>query len=270
MIDLSRNAVKNIDSIKKLLRLCALFGYNELWLYMEDVYTIESEPSFGRMRGRYSREELQEIASYAKYFDIEIIPCIQTLAHLNQLLRNIEYATYKDIDDIILCGEEKTYTLIEKMFQTLSAALPSRKIHIGMDEAHNLGRGKYADKFSFENPYSIFLKHLHRINNIAAKYGYEHPMLWSDMFFRTTFNGEYYIYNKNEKFPSNITRTLPENLELVYWDYYSMQENEYLNMLSMHQNFNNTLIFAGGTWCWNGLVPHNELSIKTLTVVSAR
>lgn len=73
MIDLSRNAVKNIDSIKKLLRLCALFGYNELWLYMEDVYTIESEPSFGRMRGRYSREELQEIASYAKYFDIEII-----------------------------------------------------------------------------------------------------------------------------------------------------------------------------------------------------
>lgn len=116
MMDCSRNAVPSVEFLKGYILSLALMGYNELQLYTEDTYEVEGEPLFGYMRGRYSIKELREIVDYAAQFDIEVVPCIQTLAHVNQLLRWDKYNEVRDIDDILLVGEEKTYELIDKMF----------------------------------------------------------------------------------------------------------------------------------------------------------
>jgi sugar phosphate isomerase/epimerase len=52
-----------------------------------------------------------------------------------------------DFGAILLADEPRTYELIEHMFTTLSECFTTRKIHVGMDEAHMLGRGKHLDKF---------------------------------------------------------------------------------------------------------------------------
>ncbi|MGM9631937.1 MAG: hypothetical protein ACI3XL_02455 [Eubacteriales bacterium] len=54
MIDMSRNAVMNVPTIKKHLTVINKVGYNCAFLYMEDTYYIEREPYFGYLRGRYS------------------------------------------------------------------------------------------------------------------------------------------------------------------------------------------------------------------------
>ena len=41
MIDLSRNAVFTVDYFKSVIEKQALLGFNEIWLYMEDVYELE-------------------------------------------------------------------------------------------------------------------------------------------------------------------------------------------------------------------------------------
>ena len=79
----------NVPAVKKLIRKLALLGYSELQLYTEDTYEVEGEPYFGYLRGRYSRAELREIDAYAKLFGIELVPCIQTLAHLRLSLIHI-------------------------------------------------------------------------------------------------------------------------------------------------------------------------------------
>ena len=61
MLDCSRNAVAKPETVKKLICLLVLFGYNYLELYTEDTYELTDEPYFGYMRGRYSVEELREI-----------------------------------------------------------------------------------------------------------------------------------------------------------------------------------------------------------------
>ena len=71
--------------------LTSSIGYNTLMLYTEDTYEVSGEPYFGYMRGRYSREELRGLDAYAKTKNMELIPCIQTLAHLNALNRWPEY-----------------------------------------------------------------------------------------------------------------------------------------------------------------------------------
>ena len=60
-------------------------------------------------------KELQELDDYADSLGIELIPCIQTLAHLEQMFRWAKFNEINDCNGILLVDEPKTYELIEKM-----------------------------------------------------------------------------------------------------------------------------------------------------------
>ena len=106
MLDASRNAVPSVEGLKVIIRKLALMGLNMLMLYTEDTYELDNYPYFGYMRGRYSKAELKEIDDYAYQFGIEIIPCIQTLGHLENALRWPFATEIKDTDDVLLAEED--------------------------------------------------------------------------------------------------------------------------------------------------------------------
>ena len=257
MLDLSRNAVMNLDNLKNYIRIISKMGYNCLFLYTEDTYEVQGEPYFGYLRGRYSMQEMREIDAFASGLGVEVIPCIQTLAHLTAISRWQQYSM--DTPDILMVDEESTYELIDKMFKTLSACFATRRLHVGMDEAHMLGRGKHLDKYGYETVDAIMKRHLARVCEIAKKYDYD-VMIWSDMYFRPWNNGEYFIEKKNV--PEEYIKALPDNVIPVYWDYYSDDYNNYDNMFYNHKQLSDKTWFAGGAWTWGGFVPHNAVSIK--------
>lgn len=256
MIDLARNNVLKIETIKKLIRIIALLGYNSLKLYLEDVFEVNNEPYFGYLRGRYSKEDLKSLVNYASYFGIEIIPCIETLAHMNALKHWCIYREHFDIDDIMMVGDNRVYKLIKNIFSTLSEIFPAKKVNIGMDEAHHLGLGKYLDKYGYKKRYSILKEHLEKILFIANQYGFKCEMR-SDMFFNNTlYNGD-----KTEAV-SNIN--LNKDLRLIYWDYEERDEHFFNNVLKIHKNITDKIGVAGGAWKWLGFAPNNYYSIKSL------
>ena len=264
MVDCSRNAVKNMETVKKLIRNLAMIGYTSLMLYTEDTYEVENEPMFGYLRGRYTQAELQELNAYANGLGIELIPCIQTLAHLNQLLR-YKYSHFQcfDCTDILFVGEERTYELIENMLKTLSSCFTSKKIHIGMDEAWLLGRGKYLDKNGNIPRFEILCTHLQKICAIADRYGMQ-PIIWSDMFWRTAY-ADKTCRDKNGKvvIPQEILNKIPKQVVLCHWDYHCQQAEGYFENLEIHQQFKNPVWFAGGTAeCNRGFIPHLTYSTK--------
>lgn len=258
MLDCSRNAVMNINALKKYIDILAKFGYNSLMLYTEDTYEIKGEPYFGYLRGRYSHDELKEIDCYAASKGIELIPCIQTLAHLNAIFRWTTYAEINDCNDILLLEDEKTYQLIDKMFKTLSECFTSRIVNVGMDEAHMMGLGKYLDKHGYQNRHQIFLKHLDRVVEISTKYGFK-PIMWSDMFYRMACKGEY--YEKDAVLDPEVIKLVPKQLGLIYWDYYHKDKEFYDSMIKGHKEFNNDIWFAGGSWTWTGFTSQNQYGL---------
>ena len=264
MIDCSRNAVKTVEHIKDILRHLALLGYNQIGLYMEDTFKVDGEDYFGYLRGRYSHEELKEIDDYATLFGIEVVPFVQTLAHLERIFQWPEYKQCNDIANILLIDEPRTYTLIDNIFASLSKCFRSKKVHIGLDEAHLVGRGAYYDRFGAEKERSaLILRHLERIIDIANNYG-KSVMMWSDMFFRLAFGGRYYVDN-DEEIPQEVLQKVPKNLRLVYWDYASKDYNRYDRMFKKHKKFGVEVGFAGSTWSFTGFAPHNDNAIATLT-----
>ena len=261
MADCSRNAVLNLSSAKKMIEVLALMGYSTFELYMEDTYEIENQPYFGYFRGRYTVAELQEIEDYAADFDMSFVPCIQTLAHLSAFVKwgVKEVQELRDVEDILLIGEEKVYDLIEGMFQTM-AHLRTRKINIGMDEAHLVGLGRYLIQHGFQNRSLLMCQHLERVLDIADKYGF-HCQMWSDMFFKLmSADGQ---YDRDVEIPEE-TRVyldrLKERVTLVYWDYYQDSEEKYNRNFQNHHKISQDIAFAGGAWKWIGFTPHNHFS----------
>ena len=194
MIDLSRNAVMTVSEMKRFILLLSKMGYNQVQLYMEDTYEVAGEPYFGYFRGRYTQTELKDLDDYAFACGIELVPCIQTLAHLETLLR---WPTFKKVADsygTLLVGEDETYQLIELMISSLRRCFHTNKINIGMDEAGSIGQGRYREIHGERDRIVVFCEHLTKVCEITAKYGFE-PMIWSDMFYRLANNGEYYSLN---------------------------------------------------------------------------
>ena len=260
MIDMSRNAVMTIDSLKRFLKILKRMGYNTVLLYMEDTYEVEGEGYFGYMRAKYSIDEMKEIDSFCTEIGMEAIPCIQTLAHLKTYFKWGQAEV--DCQDILLVESERTYELISNMFKTLSSCFRSRKIHIGMDEAHMLGRGEYLARNGFKSSGEIIKAHLEKICRLAKPYGYQ-LLLWSDMFFRSWNNGEYY-FNQYVKAPKEALEALPGDVLPVYWDYYSDTEQKYDVMIKMHKQLSSQVWFAGGAWSWAGFAPLNGLSVRLM------
>ena len=250
MLDVSRGAVLKVEKVKDIMRRLARMGFNELMLYTEDTYEVKEYPYFGYMRGRYTEEELKEIVSYGNLLGIETVPCIQTLGHLESPLRWAAFNGMKDQPDVLLIDEEQTYKFIEAMIQTVRRCFTSKKIHIGMDEAHGVGLGAYFNKHGLCDRFEILTRHLSRVMSICKKHKFE-PMMWSDMFFRLgTKNGDYYSFNA--QMPDNIADMIPEGISQVYWDYYNNSENVYNVMLREHNRMGCPVIFAGGVWTWSG------------------
>ena len=259
LIDCSRNCVYTVDALKKFIDILADIGYDYLQLYTEDTFDI-GDPRFGYLRGRYNVAEIKELDGYASARGIELIPFIQTLGHLKGVTRWWAYSDICDTGNILLAGEERTYALIEKMFAFCAECFTSRRINIGMDEAHMVGLGQYLDKNGYENRFKILLKHLERVAGIAEKYRLT-PMMRSYMFFRLANNGEYYC--KNDNIPQEVKALVPKNISLIYWDYYNTDKAHFGGMLRAHQNFDRSVVFAGGAWSWSGFVPGNRFSVKS-------
>ncbi|MBQ3135657.1 MAG: beta-N-acetylhexosaminidase [Oscillospiraceae bacterium] len=262
-IDCSRNAVMNVESIKKWIDLVAAMGHNTLMMYTEDTYEVDGHPYFGYGRGRLTREEMKEINAYGAERGIELIPSINTLAHMGTIFRWKQYADIHDCEDIMLCDDERTYELIDAMFRTLSECYTSKVVNVGMDEAGMLGRGKYYDAHGDARRIDIIYRHLQKVAEIAKKYGKE-LLIYSDMFYSLATHAEY--SDENARVVEDVATQIPDNVSLVYWNYYKRTVEDYSAIMNVHRQIKpEGLWYYGGTWNWFSFNPENSYGIAHLS-----
>ena len=254
MIDCSRNAVPTVAGAKEMLEVLACMGLDMMMLYTEDTYEIPGLPYFGYMRGRLLQEEIREIDRYAIDLGIELIPCIQTAAHLAHALKWPWAAPISDFADALLVGEEKTYEFIEQAVKSCAETFTTKRIHIGYDEAIWVGRGRYLEQHGYV-PNTVLLKqHLDRVKQILAKYD-RVPMMWGDMY--------YHMY-QNEGVREE------DGMGIVYWSYYEHDKETYCKTIDEYKAFSDNVLFAGGSWTWGMPVsPYYQTLTSTLPALEA-
>lgn len=237
----------------------AKLGLNQLLLYTEDTYEVPGLPYFGTYRGRYSQEELRQLDDYAYQFGVELVPCIQTLAHLRNALKWPMGQDLKDSADILLVGSEKVYDFIRQLLTSVKSCFRSENIHIGMDEAVMLGLGNYLHQNGYKKSSELILEHTDRVLEICRELNLK-PMMWSDMFISS--NAGTWYYNVDENVDTTSWTKPADDLALVYWDYYNTDRSVYRKMLRIHNEIAKRTVFAGGIWNWNGIAPNYGRTIN--------
>ena len=262
-LDFSRNGVMKVDACKRYIACSAALGLDAVVLYTEDTYTIPEYPYLGYLRGRLTPEEYRDLDAYADALGVELIPCIQTLAHMGNFLQWKSSTPMKDQPTILLCDAEETYDFIEAEIRAVRSYVRGKRVHIGMDEAHSVGLGEYFRRFGITDRFELLSRHLNRVVEICKKYDF-HPMMWSDMFYRLgSKTGDY--YDMDAKIPQSVIDNLPD-VDLVYWDYYNTEEEWYEHMLTGHEQMSPNTAFAGGVWVWSGFLPHVDQTRKSMEV----
>jgi hexosaminidase len=261
MFDVSRNAVLTVRSVKELLRKMALMGLNLMMLYTEDTFQVDGLPYFGYMRGRYSYEELRECDDTAYQLGIEMVPCIQALAHIEHYLKWDVASELRDTRDVLLIDSPATYQFLEKIIATASRPFRSKRIHLGLDEAHGMGRGVYLDRHGFRDRFELIRSHLDQVLEITNRYGLR-PMIWSDMYFRAASPIHDY-YDLESDIPEHVKQALPPGLQIIYYDYYHNDQPFYQTYIHYHQQFGIQPIFAGGVWVWGCWGPGYGKTFRT-------
>lgn len=252
MVDVSRNGIVTNEKMKEMILMQALMGQNRLLVYTEDTYELDNYPYFGYLRGGYSKQDLKSFVEYGESFGVELIPCIQTLGHLQRVFRWYPMEQYKDGPTTLLINFEGTYKLIEEMIKVSRECFKSKDIHIGMDESAEIGVGRYLGLNPYKDRVELFSEHLAKVIQICQKYDFS-PMIWSDMFFR--LNDKDSEYYRSTPLPQSTIDLIPSGVKLVYWDYYHSETKIYDDMISYHKQAPNEIVFAGGAWRWLGFAP---------------
>lgn len=258
MLDASRGQVPNVKNIKMFLEYMAIMGMNLMMLYTEETYEIESEPYFGYLRGRYTKDELRECDLYALQFGIEMVPCIQTLGHMEQFLKWPDALKYADTEKVLLTDDETTYDFIERAIVSASEPFTSKRIHIGMDEVNDIGLGKYLKKNGYTNRLEIMNRHVQRVSEIARKHSLK-PMIWSDMYLHMSELDS----GVDENSAENAISQISPDTQFVFWDYYREDKNRYIEKIQKHKRMGRIPVFAGGIWCWTSYGTDYDKTFKT-------
>lgn len=241
MMDCSRNAVYRVDTVKWWIRRLALLGYNYLCLYTEETYEVPGQPLIGYLRGRYTQKELRELDRYAASFDIEMFPCIQLLGHLERMLFWPSFGDIVDTPAVVNPKLKETHDLLEQMLDAATRPFKSKLVHVGLDETHGLGRGKTMEPGKVNDPRKLYIDHVKRVGKWLKQRGLQ-GMMWADMLLG---------YSGSKAMTDEQADALPDNIEMIYWDYYRDDPGVYTRNIRKYHKWGYTPMFAPAGWGWD-------------------
>ncbi len=114
-------------------------GFNGIVFEYEDRQRWQTWP--GTFRAGYSVNEWEAIWKRCAERDLEVVPLIQTMGHLEWLLRHEEYAGFREgglVDEICPSHPGIQRKLLEWIDEVAALHPESRHIHLGGDEVWQL------------------------------------------------------------------------------------------------------------------------------------
>lgn len=186
--DLARQ-VERLDVLLKLLPRYADWGYQELYLHLEDAVEYPSLPAVARPDA-YSSRELSKLVETAQKVGIGVVPIVNLLGHTQYLIKVPEF---RDLNELrgedgspLVSGQicplhPRTTVVAEQLIGDMAPFCTAGKIHVGLDESFHLGKcPRCRAEIEGHGLAYHFSEHVNRLHRITT--GRKLRMgLWADM-----------------------------------------------------------------------------------------
>ena len=188
--DLARQ-VERLDFLLALLPRYAAWGYQELYLHLEDAVHYPSLPGVGRADA-YTYEQLGELVLTAAQNGIRVVPIVNLLGHTQYLIKHPEWRELNELRDErdrplphgqICPLHPRTLEVAEKLLRDLAPYCTAGKVHVGLDESFHLGKcPRCREEVARLGLGGHFAGHVNRLHAIAGAQSLQLG-LWADMLY---------------------------------------------------------------------------------------
>jgi hypothetical protein len=209
--DLARQ-VERLDFLKSLLPRYAAWGYEELYLHLEDAVHYPGLPGLGR-DDAYTYQELGELVLTAAQNGIRVVPIINLLGHTQYLIRHPEWRDLNELRDErdrpretgqVCPLHPRLPEVADRLLRDIAPYCTAGKVHVGLDESFHLGQcPRCREEVARLGLGGHFAGHVNRLHAVCGALNLRMG-LWADM-----------LYFTPEAIP-----LLPRGLTAYDWYYY--------------------------------------------------
>jgi len=188
--DLARQ-VERLDFLQQQLPRYASWGYQELYLHLEDAVHYPSLPGIAR-DDAYSFEQLGELVLTAAKNHIGVVPIINLLGHTQYLIKHPDFRDLNELRDEhgrplekgqICPLHPRTLEMAERLLLDMAPYCTSGKVHVGLDESFHLGKcPRCREEVARIGLGAHFAGHVQRLHALCQKHNLQMGM-WADMLY---------------------------------------------------------------------------------------
>lgn len=193
MMDISRGKVPTLDTLKKLADLLASLRYNHLELYIEGFsFAYPSFPDCLKGQTPLTPDEIRELDDYCLDRFIELVPCQNTLGHMDAWLARPEFRHLAENDAGISFGaiqmppstlnalDPGSLELVRKMSEDLLPCFSSSQYNVCLDEPFGIGEGKCKAYAAEHGTSALYLGYLQKLSSMVRKMN-RRMLMWGDI-----------------------------------------------------------------------------------------
>lgn len=199
MLDISRDKVPTMSTLKMIVNLLSRFGYNQFQLYTEHTFSYSKHESVWKNASPLTPAEIKSLDAYCKSLGIELVPNQNSFGHLERWLVLPEYNGLAELphggaplpwggfkkDPTTLCPTDpRSIDFLAGLYDELLPNFSSKLFNIGCDETFDLlGGGRSAEAVKSHGEGRVYLEFLKKAAALARERGFR-PMFWGDVILR--------------------------------------------------------------------------------------
>ncbi len=199
MLDISRDKVPTMGTLKQLVEILEKFNYNQLQLYTEHTFAYSKHESVWKDASPMTAQEIRELDLFCAMHGIDLVPNQNSFGHLERWLVKPEYNHLAELphggaplpwggfkkDPTTLCPTDPaSLAFLAGLYDELLPNFESRLFNIGCDETFDLlGEGRSAAAVKEKGEGRVYLDFLLKVADLVRKRG-KRPMFWGDVILR--------------------------------------------------------------------------------------
>lgn len=194
MLDVSRDRVYTVETLKTLIDFYALLKFNQFIVYIEHTFEYVGHDVAHQGASPYTPDDILIIDSYCVQRGIELIINQNSLGHMERFLQHKEYLNlaenpdgfvdpwdaFRSISTTVSPVQKEVFPFYKDLYSQLCEVISTDYIHVGCDEPWGLGMGRSKEECDKKGVEFVYLEYIHALYDIVTSLG-KKMMIWADV-----------------------------------------------------------------------------------------